>query len=45
MARIINKMIKNGEMFYIPENSDNNIITNPKSDNKNQMIWKYKILF
>ena len=34
MARIINKMIKNGEMFYIPENSDNNIITNPKSDTK-----------
>ena len=34
MARIINKMIKNGKMFYIPENSDNNIITNPKSDTK-----------
>ena len=34
MARIINKMIKNGKMFYIPENSENNIITNPKSDNK-----------
>ena len=34
MARIINKMIKNGKMFYIPENSENNIITNPKSDTK-----------
>ena len=34
MARIINKMIKNGKMFYIPENSDNNIITNTKSDTK-----------